>query len=93
MSVEDFREMARRESEASRKAWAMGDDFEPIARPSGKTIIAGSVADRLIPYVGSGLSQSEVASILGCTRGPIVKACKRLGINWKAGTINGRAVS
>jgi predicted XRE-type DNA-binding protein len=71
---------AEREMRACRRAWNLGDvegDWIGEVVPSkGRK---RTIAERIKPYIGTGMKQREVAEILGCTRGPIVKALKKLG--------------
>lgn len=78
-AVSEMTKLAKQEMCACKKAWSLGEvegDWAALpSKPTGRT----TIRDRIIPFIGSGMKQREVAQILGCTRGPIVKALKQLG--------------
>ena len=74
-TLRDMLKMAAEESRAARRAWSVGDSFaddNPDVKPA-------PVIERIKPFIGSGMTQQELADYLGVTRGPIVKALKTLG--------------
>ena len=64
-------EFAAAESRAARKTWDQWGNSSTQDRPS--------IADRVVPYIGSGMLQREVAAELGCNRQTVSKALKELG--------------
>lgn len=72
--------MARAECRAMRQSWGKG---EAPLEPEKQKGPPGLIRERIVPYIGSGLTQAEVAQRLGCTRGPIVRALKELGASLK----------
>lgn len=79
--AEQMAKVAKAEMRACNRAWNLGDvqghrvGDATALRNHGKQ----TIAERIKPYIGTGMKQHEVAEILGCTRGPIVKALKKLG--------------
>ena len=73
-------EFARRENAAAKKAWKVGEHYGDWAK-GGDSAYASKqpIRERIVPFIGSGMTQNDVAQILGCTRGAIVRALKQLG--------------
>lgn len=66
-------EMARAESKAARKHWAVGGRGWERAKKA-KPCATQPVRERILPFIGSGMSQERVALALGCSRRSICRA-------------------
>ncbi len=64
-------ELAASENKAVRRAWG--------EQPDGRRFAKKNVAEHVRPFLGSGLSASEVARRIGCTRPAVTDAIKRIG--------------
>lgn len=71
--------LAKQENAAAKRAWSIGEAGGAWADGSVGSAAKRTVKERIVPFIGSGLTQDEVAAELGCTRGPIVRALKELG--------------
>lgn len=64
-------ELAAAENRATRIAWG--------ERPEPRRFSQKNVAEKVRPYLGSGLSRSEVARRIGCSRPAVSDALKKIG--------------
>lgn len=70
MTISAMVRMAARENKAARRTW-----------DAGGSVYVGrkNIAERVKPYIGSGMTQSAVARELGCSTVSVHTALKRLG--------------
>jgi len=64
-------QVAAAENRAARIAWG-----EP---PDGRTAQQKTVAERVRPFLGQGLSRREVANLIGCTTRSVGYALEKIG--------------
>jgi len=64
-------QVAAAENRATRIAWG--------EKPEPRRFSQKNVAEKVRPYLGSGLSRSEVARRIGCTRPAVSDALKKIG--------------
>ncbi len=73
MSIAAMVDLARRENEAARKTWG-APAHSTTARTYHKNI-----AERVVPYIGSGYTLGFVARALGCSVPSVRNALRKLG--------------
>lgn len=64
-------QLAAAENRATRIAWG--------EKPDPRRFSQKNVAEKVRPYLGSGLSRSEVARRIGCSRPAVSDALKKIG--------------
>lgn len=70
MSIAAMIEMARKENIVARKRWDVG---------GGATSYRKNITTRIKPYIGSGMTQTEVARALDCAVPSVTYALKKMG--------------
>ena len=70
MTISAMVKMAARENKAARRTWDVG---------GGAHVGRKNIAERVKPYIGSGMTQTAVAKELGCSTVSVHTALKRLG--------------
>jgi hypothetical protein len=77
-----FAELARQESAGAKRAWAVGDTIAKLEADPHYTApkrTQPSIAERVKPYIGSGMQRRDVAEALGCSEGGVSYALNKLG--------------